>query len=63
MNIMDKLPKKAQLEGKMRLQEVYLAKTVKEAEDRRKGFAAWRRKEGYQKAHESLERDWVPVPS
>src|ERR1039458_4052018 len=58
MNVLDKLPKKAQAQGKLGLQRILSAESLKEAEDKRNLFAAWCKKEGYQSAKESLERDW-----
>ena len=58
MNVLDKLPKKAQAQGKLGLQRILSAESLKEAEDKRNLFTAWCRKEGYQSAKESLERDW-----
>jgi len=58
MNVLDKLPKKAQAQGKLGLQGIFSAESQKQAEDKRNIFAGWCRKEGYQSAKEALERDW-----
>lgn len=58
MNVLDKLPRKAQAQGKLGLQRIFSAESQKEAEGQRNLFAGWCRKEGYQSAKESLERDW-----
>jgi len=58
MNVLDKLPKRAQAEGKRRLQQIYLAASQQAAEDERVNFTGWCRKENYQGAGETLERDW-----
>jgi transposase-like protein len=58
MNVLDKLPKKAQAQGKLGLQRIFSAESLKEAEDKRNLFAGWCKKEGYQSAKEALERDW-----
>jgi putative transposase len=58
MNVLDKLPKKAQAQGKLGLQRIFSAESLKEAEDKRSLFAGWCKKEGYQSAKEALERDW-----
>jgi putative transposase len=58
MNVLDKLPRKAQAQGKLGLQRIFSAESQKEAEGQRNLFAGWCKKEGYQSAKESLERDW-----
>ena len=58
MNVLDKLPKKAQAQGKLGLQRIFSAESLKDAEDSRNLFAGWCKKEGYQSAKEALERDW-----
>ena len=58
MNVLDKLPKKVQAQGKLGLQRIFSAESQKAAEDQRNLFAGWCKKEGYQSAQESLERDW-----
>ncbi len=58
LNVLDKLPKKAQAEAKIELQKIVYAESLKEAEDRRDSFVRWYWGEGYQRAAETLERDW-----
>jgi putative transposase len=58
MNVLDKLPKKAQAQGKLGLQRIYSAENLKEAEDKRNLFGGWCKEKGYQSAKESLERGW-----
>ena len=58
MNVLDKLPKKAQASGKLGLQKIFSADSLKGADDNRKYFIDWCKKESYQAAKESLERDW-----
>jgi transposase-like protein len=58
MNVLDKLPKKAQAQGKLGLQRIFSAESQNDAEEQRNLFAGWCKKEGYQSAKESLERDW-----
>jgi len=59
VNVLDKLPKKAQPQAKQRLQGIAYAENRPEAEKKRDDFVAWCRKEGYpQKAGDTLVRDW-----
>lgn len=58
MNVLDKLPKKAQMQGKLELQKIFTAESLKEAENARDLFCTWCRKESYSAAQETLERDW-----
>ena len=58
MNVLDKLPKKAQAQGKLGLQRIFSAESLKDAEDNRNLFVGWCKKESYQGAKEALERDW-----
>jgi len=58
LNVLDKLPKKAHGQAKMGLQEIVYAESLKEAEERRDSFIRWCRRDGYQRAAETLERDW-----
>ena len=59
MNVLDKLPRKVQAQGKLGLQRIFLAESLKEAEDNRKLFTDWCKKESYLGAKEAMERDWV----
>ncbi len=58
VNVLDKLPKKAQGQAKSELQGIVYSESRKEAEDRRDQFVGWCREEGYSKAGEALMRDW-----
>jgi len=58
VNVLDRLPKKAQPQAKQRLQAVAYAKSRREAEEKRDVFLDWCRKEGYRSAGDTLVRDW-----
>lgn len=58
MNVVDKLPKRQQGEARMMLRSVYFAQTRSEAERHRDVFTRWCRNHSYERAAESLERDW-----
>ncbi len=58
VNVLDKLPKKAQGLAKMELQRVVYSESLEKAEDRRGSFVRWCEERGYQRAAETLERDW-----
>ena len=58
VNVLDKLPKKVQPQAKQQLQDVAYAESRPKAEEKRDGFLAWCRKEGYQAAGDTLLRDW-----
>ena len=58
VNVLDKLPKKAQGLAKMELQRVVYSESLEKAEDRRDSFVRWCEERGYQRAAETLERDW-----
>jgi putative transposase len=58
MNVLDKLPKKAQPQAKIGLQRMYLAANLEIAEKERENFIKWCRREYHTAAEESLERDW-----
>ncbi len=58
MNVLDKLPKKAQVQGKLELQRIFTAESLREAEKARDLFGGWCKKESYSAAKEALERDW-----
>ena len=68
MNVLDKLPKKAQAQGKLGLQRIFSAESQKDAEDKRNLFTGWCKKEGYQSAKESsgtglgTDGDFLSVP-
>jgi putative transposase len=58
VNVLDKLPKKAQGEAKRQLQKLPYAESLAEAEQGRDKFLKWCQQGGYQRAAETLERDW-----
>jgi putative transposase len=58
MNVLDKLPRKAQAEGKLGMQRIFHAESRKEAEGERDNFTSWCKKECHQGAMEALDRDW-----
>ena len=58
MNVLDKLPRKAQAQGKLGLQRIFSAESLRDAENARDLFGVWCRKESYLGAKEALERDW-----
>jgi len=58
MNVLDKLPKKAQGQGKLELQKIFYADCRQSAESHRRYFVTWCNKNSYQAAGECLERDW-----
>jgi putative transposase len=58
MNVLDKLPRKAQVQAKLGLQRIYGAESLKEAEHNRDLFIGWCKKGSHQGAKEALERDW-----
>lgn len=58
VNVLDKLPKKAQPQAKERLQQVVYADTRPQADEERDLFLRWCREEGYRAAGDTLLRDW-----
>jgi transposase-like protein len=58
VNVLDKLPKKAQPQAKRRLQDIAYAESRQEAGEKRDLFLDWCRKEGYRGAGDTLVRDW-----
>jgi putative transposase len=58
MNVLDKLPRKAQTEAKVRLQKIYVAESRLKAEQEREVFISWCHRESHTAAEECLERDW-----
>jgi len=58
VNVLDRLPKKAQPEAKQLLKEVMYAKTKKRAEKAKRTFTAWCRREGHDAAAGVLDADW-----
>jgi len=63
VNVLDKLPKKAQGEAKTQLQQIAYAEGVAQAEQGREQFTRWCEKGGYKAAAETLERDWERLVS
>ena len=57
-NVLDKLPKKAQVLAKSELQGIVYSENREMAETRRYDFVSWCRKEGYDRAAGALEQDW-----
>jgi len=57
-NVLDKLPQKVQTQAKGELQRIVYSESLGEAEERRDSFARWCRQGGYDRAAETLERDW-----
>lgn len=58
VNVLDKLPRKAQVEAKGRLQKIAYSQSLKEAEEQRDQFLKWCQKGNYPRAAATLERDW-----
>jgi putative transposase len=58
VNVMDKLPRKAQPQARRQLTDIAYAESRPEAEEKRDVFLGWCRKEGYRSAGETLIRDW-----
>jgi len=58
VNVLDKLPRKVQLQAKRRLQDIAYASSRAEAEEKRDLFLKWCREEGYRAAGDTLNRDW-----
>ena len=58
VNVLDKLPRKAQSQAKRDLQDIVYSESQQEAEEKRGLFLDWCRAEGYQRAGETLVRDW-----
>jgi putative transposase len=58
VNVLDKLPKKAQPQAKRRLQEIAYAESRPEAEEKQALFLRWCQGEGYRAAGDTLLRDW-----
>jgi transposase-like protein len=57
-NVLDRLPKKVQEEGKCRLRRVVYAETKREADQEKVRFQRWCREFGQEKAASVLNRDW-----
>ena len=61
LNVLDRLPKKQQVEGKGRLQQIAYADSQAQAEEERDRFVQWCQREGYREAAQTLMRDWEMV--
>ncbi|MFH1087845.1 MAG: transposase, partial [Chloroflexota bacterium] len=58
VNVLDTLPKTVQGQAKSELQDIVYSENRQEAEAKRDLFVDWCREEGYQRAGETLIRDW-----
>lgn len=58
VNVLDKLPRKVQVEAKGRLQKIPYSQSLREAEENRDQFLKWCQESNYQRAAATLERDW-----
>jgi len=58
INVVDQVPKKRQAEAKEMVKALPYCSTRKEAEEGKKAFEHWCATNGFQKAAETLERDW-----
>jgi transposase-like protein len=58
VNVLDKLPRKVQGQAKRDLQDIVYSESRKEAEVKRDLFVEWCQEEGYQRASQTLTRDW-----
>lgn len=58
MNVLDKLPKKAQEYARSELRDIVYAEKRTEAEDKRDRFVEWCRENDFMRAAEALVRDW-----
>jgi transposase-like protein len=58
MNVLDKLPKKAQADAKALLTAIPYTATVAEAQQRKKAFQDWCDEQGYEDAGRLLDQDW-----
>jgi transposase-like protein len=58
VNVLDKLPRKVQVEAKGRLQKIAYSQSLQEAEGNRDQFLKWCQGGHYQRAADTLQRDW-----
>jgi transposase-like protein len=58
INILDRLPKRLQGEGKLLLKQIPYGETVKEAERLKGLFQGWSRRQGCEEAAQLIEKDW-----
>ncbi len=63
LNVLDKLPKKLQAQGKVLLQQIPYAHKLKEAERLKGVFQSWCRKHGCIEAAQLIEKDWAQMVS
>jgi putative transposase len=63
VNVLDKLPKKAQGSAKLLLTKIPYAETCAEAERLKRAFATWADKRGYHEAACLLDTDWERMVS
>lgn len=58
VNVLDKLPRKVQVEAKGRLQKIVYSQSQQESEEHRDRFLKWCQEGDYPRAAATLERDW-----
>jgi putative transposase len=58
LNVLDKLPKRVRLKAKRQLRNIVYSESRQEAEEKLDLFVRWCQGEGYQRASETLIRDW-----
>ncbi len=58
VNILDRVPEKAQAEAKALLTKIVYAETKQEAERRKAVFQVWGRRKGFQDAAALIDKDW-----
>lgn len=58
MNVLDRVPKKKRAHARMLLKAIPASETRRAAETAREKFAAWCRKNGFERASEILAQDW-----
>lgn len=58
LNVLDKLPKKAQPKAKRQLQDIAYSESLQQAEEKRDLFVQWCETEGHHRAGQALVRDW-----
>lgn len=63
INILDRLPKKLQGEGKEMLKQIPQAESLKEAERRKAAFQRWSRAKGCEEAARLIDEDWERMVS
>ena len=58
LNVLDKLPHRAQAEGRELLTQIPYAETLKQAEQSKTRFQSWCRKHGHDPAADLIDQDW-----